>query len=61
MPIHDWSHVDHGIFHHFQQAWTIDISNALNGGVLPPGYFALAEQIVSGPIPAVVARPARHP
>jgi len=54
MPIHDWSRVDPGIFHHFHQAWTIEIANALNGGGLPPGYFAMAEQIVSGPIPDVV-------
>jgi hypothetical protein len=54
MPIHDWSRVDAGIFHHFHQAWTIEISNALNGGGLPPGFFAMAEQIISGPIPDVV-------
>ena len=54
MPIHDWSQVDAGIFHDFHQAWTIEIRNALNGGGLPPGYFAMAEQIVSGPIPDVV-------
>ena len=54
MPIHDWSRVDAGIFHDFHQAWTIEIRNALNGGLLPPGYFALAEQILSGPIPDVV-------
>jgi hypothetical protein len=54
MPIHDWTRVDPGVFHHFHQAWTIEISNALNAGGLPPGFFALAEQIVSGPIPDVV-------
>ena len=54
MAIHNWTRVDAGIFHHFHQAWTIEISNALNGGGLPPGFFALAEQIVSGPIPDVV-------
>jgi Protein of unknown function (DUF4058) len=54
MPIHDWSHVDAGIFHHFHQSWTVEIATALNGGGLPPGYFALAEQIVGGPIPDVV-------
>jgi hypothetical protein len=54
MPIHDWSRVEAGIFHHFHQAWTIEISDALNGGGLPPDYFAMAEQIVSGPIPDVV-------
>jgi hypothetical protein len=54
MPIHDWSRVDAGIFHDFHQAWTIAIRDALNAGALPPGYFAMAEQIVSGPIPDVV-------
>ena len=54
MPIHDWSGVDAGIFHDFHQAWTIEIRNALNGGGLPPDFFALAEQIISGPIPDVV-------
>lgn len=54
MPIHDWSRVDAGVFHDFHQAWTIEIRNALNSGGLPPGYFAMAEQIVRGPIPDVV-------
>ena len=54
MPIHDWSRVEAVIFHDFHQAWTIGIRDALNGGGLPPGYFAMAEQIVSGPIPDVV-------
>lgn len=54
MPIHDWSAIDAGIFHDFHQAWTIEIRNALNGGGLPPDFFALAEQIISGPIPDVV-------
>jgi hypothetical protein len=54
MPIHDWSRVDPGTFHDFHQAWTIEIRNALNAGGLPPGFFAMAEQIVGGPIPDVV-------
>ncbi len=54
MPIHDWPRVDPGIFHDFHQAWTIEIRNALNGGLLPRGFFAMAEQILSGPIPDVV-------
>jgi hypothetical protein len=54
MPIHDWSRVDPGIFHDFHQAWTIEIRNALNGGGLPPDFFAMTEQIVSGAIPDVV-------
>ncbi|MGO8750001.1 MAG: DUF4058 family protein [Thermoguttaceae bacterium] len=54
MSIHDWTRVDAGIFHHFHQAWTIEIAHALNGGGLPPGYFAMAEQITSGLVPDVV-------
>jgi hypothetical protein len=54
MPIHDWSRVEAGIFHHFHQAWTIEIATTLNAGRLPDGYFAMAEQIIRGPIPDVV-------
>ncbi|MBL8866886.1 MAG: DUF4058 family protein [Planctomycetia bacterium] len=54
MPIHDWTRVDAGLFHAFHQSWTINISNALNGGVLPEDYFALPEQRISGPIPDVL-------
>ena len=61
MPIHDWSRIDHGIFHDFHQAWTIEIRKALNGGLLPLGFFAMAEQVVSGPIPDVVTLQRRPP
>lgn len=54
MPIHDWSHVEAGIFHDFRQAWTIELRNALNAGLLPPEFFAMAEQVLSSPIPDVV-------
>src|SRR5262245_269301 len=50
MPIHDWTRVDAGLFHAFHQTWTITLCNALNAGGLPPGYFALAEQPVRGPL-----------
>src|SRR5947209_5320316 len=55
MPVHDWTRVRANRFHDFHQAWTIAIRNALNGGLLPPGYFAMAEQITGGPEPDVVA------
>jgi hypothetical protein len=48
MPIHDWSRVNAGTFHHFHSLWMPEISNALNNGVLPPDYYAMAEQI-AGP------------
>lgn len=54
MPVHDWTRVDAGLFHAFHQSWTIALCNALNAGGLPPGYFALPEQVESGPIPDVI-------
>ena len=54
MPIHDWTLVRANRFHDFHRTWTIEIRNALNAGLLPEGYFALAEQITSGPGPDVV-------
>ena len=55
MPIHDWTRVIAGIFHHFHQRWIGEISDALNNGVLPKGYYALAEQFAEGPQPDVLA------
>jgi hypothetical protein len=44
MPIHDWSKVDAGIFHHFHHGWIEEIARSLNRGVLPDAYYAMAEQ-----------------
>jgi Protein of unknown function (DUF4058) len=55
MPVHDWTKVDAGIFHDFHTAWIIEIRNALNNGVLPEGYYALAEQHAGRFIPDVLA------
>lgn len=44
MPIHDWTRVPSGLFHHFHQSWTIRLTDALNAGRLPKGLSALAEQ-----------------
>jgi hypothetical protein len=54
MPVHDWTRVRANRFHDFHQGWTIALRNALNAGLLPPGYFAMAEQITGGPEPDVV-------
>jgi hypothetical protein len=48
MPIHDWSRVPAGIFHDFHHALIEQIKRDLNGGVLPPDYYALAEQVAAG-------------
>jgi len=44
MPIHDWSKVEAGLFHHFHQQWSGELCDALNSGVSPKGFFALIEQ-----------------
>ncbi|HWE97840.1 MAG TPA: DUF4058 family protein [Tepidisphaeraceae bacterium] len=54
MPIHDWTRVAAGTFHHFHQTWIVEISRALNAGRLPAGYYAMAEQIVGGLGPDVL-------
>jgi hypothetical protein len=54
MPIHDWTRVDAGLFHHFHQDWTIEIARSLNAGRLPPGFVALTDQQTGGPIPDVL-------
>jgi hypothetical protein len=61
MPIHDWTRVEAGDFHHFHQCWVVAIGNALNGGLLPPGYLAMAEQVTGRPIPDVITLQAREP
>ncbi len=60
MPIHDWTRVDAGIFHDFHVSWIAEIKRALNSGLLPPDYYALAEQIAGGVGPDVLTlqRPA---
>jgi hypothetical protein len=55
MPIHDWTRVPAGTFHDFHVAWMSEIRTALNNGILPPPYYAMAEQI-AGPFgPDVLA------
>ncbi len=54
MPIHDWTRVKAGIFHDLHHEWISTIKRALNAGVLPPDYYALAEQIAGGLGPDVL-------
>ncbi len=56
MPVHDWTRLEPGDFHDFHQSWVVEIKNALNGGLLPPDYMALAEQVTGRPIPDVVTQ-----
>src|SRR5262245_51681239 len=54
MPVHDWTRVTPGIFHHFHHSWIEEIMRALNGGLLPPDYYALSEQIAGDFGPDVI-------
>jgi hypothetical protein len=55
MPIHDWTRVAAGIFHDFHHEWITTIKHALNQDILPPDYYALAEQTAGGLHPDVLA------
>ena len=51
MPVHDWTKVDAGIFHDFHCAWIIHLKESLNEGLLPDGFYAMAEQHARDRIP----------
>ena len=61
MPIHDWTRLEPGDFHDFHQCWVVEIRNALNSGLLPPDYMAMAEQGTGRPILDVVTLQTRGP
>src|SRR4029077_18631692 len=63
MPIHDWTRVDAGLFHHFHERWIAAIGDALNGGLLPSGFVALSDQVAGSAIPDVLTlrRPVKTP
>ncbi len=61
MPIHDWTRVDAGIFHHFHQRWIGSITDVLNQRLLPREYYALAEQQGAGFEPDVLTLKASPP
>jgi hypothetical protein len=54
MPIHDWSRVRAGMFHHFHNSWIYKLSDRLNAGVLPAGFYAAGEQIIGDAEPDVL-------
>lgn len=64
MSVHDWTLVDAGIFHSFHTVWIGAMNNALNEGILPEGYYALAEQHAGRAIADILklhAPPAKQP
>lgn len=54
MPMHDWRLVRAGTYHNFHLQWVASILDRLNAGLLPPGFFAMAEQMVGQPEADVV-------
>jgi hypothetical protein len=54
MPIHDWSRVFDGAFHAFHHAWIAELQTALNSGILPPDYYAMAEQVTRPIVPDIL-------
>jgi len=54
MPIHDWTRVPAGTFHHFHHSWIEEIARALNRGLLPRDYYAMSEQITGSLGPDVL-------
>jgi len=61
MPLHDWTRVEAGIFHDFHVSWIPEIKKALNGGLLPEGFYALAEQHAGRAIADVLTLHASSP
>ena len=55
MPVHDWTRVRPGTFHDFHGSWIMHLKETLNGGLLPRGYYALAEQPAGDAWPDVLA------
>lgn len=44
MPLHDWSRVPAYVYHDFHMGLLVALRRVLNSGVLPEGYYALADQ-----------------
>lgn len=45
MPVHDWTRVNDGTFHDCHYSWVLEIKRALKRGLLPEGYYVMAEKV----------------
>jgi hypothetical protein len=45
MPVHDWTRVSAETFPDFHYSWVLEIKRALMRGLLPRGYYVMAEQV----------------
>ncbi len=48
MPVHDWTRVSDDTFHDYHYSWVLEIKRALKRGLLPKGYYIMAEQFGGG-------------
>ena len=60
MPAHDWTKLYDGAFHAFHLAWIAKLQEVLNGGILPPDYYAMAEQVAGPAVPDVLTLQAKN-
>jgi hypothetical protein len=60
MPVHDWTKLYDGAFHAFHLACIAKLQEVLNGGILPPDYYAMAEQVTGPTVPDVLTLQARN-
>jgi hypothetical protein len=60
VPIHDWTRVAAGIFHHFHLEWIASIGHAVNRMLEGSDYYALAEQVSGEAGPDVLTLQARN-
>jgi len=61
MPVHDWTRLEAGDFHDFHQGWVVGVCTALNGGLLPSQYMAIAERVTDRPDPDLDTLQIREP
>ena len=54
MPLHDWTRVTPNRFHDMHMIWMGAVRTRLNTGLLPEGYYALAEQKTGPFVPDVL-------
>lgn len=61
MPLHDWTRIPTHAYHDFHGRWIYAIRHALNQGILPPGYYARADQVSRTMGPDILTLQTRTP
>ena len=61
MPVHDWTRVSADTFRGFHNSWLTRLYDALNGGAMPEGYYAMLESESGEVVPDLLALHAPAP